>query len=186
MIRAVLMLLLVTLVPQSADGQSLAVSGRVSDDTGAVLPGVSVQLRTENSTEVARTVTNALGRYELQAQHRGTYQMRFSLINFGHVMRTVALDANRATNVDVVLPLALTAEVTVTARRTFRNLVEIENPAESLIGIADAASEGAVTARQLEGRPLSRQAEPATLTITISPVCRASPPLASKMSTHIP
>ena len=58
-----------------------------------------------------------------------------------------------------MLPLTLTAEVTVTGRRTFRNLAELENPAESLIGLADAASEGAVTARQLEGRPLSRPGE---------------------------
>ena len=80
-------------------------------------------------------------------------------MNFSHVTRAVAIDTDRAAVVDVVLPLALTAEVTVTGRRTFRNLAEVENPAESLIGIAGAASEGAVTAKQLEGRPLSRPGE---------------------------
>ena len=58
-----------------------------------------------------------------------------------------------------MLPLALTADVTVTGHRTFRNLADVENPSESLIGIADAASEGAVTAKQIEGRPLARPAE---------------------------
>jgi outer membrane receptor protein involved in Fe transport len=58
--------------------------------------------------------------------------------------------------VNAVLPLALTAEVTVTDHRTFRNLAEVENPAENLIGIADAASEGAVTAKAFENRPLLR------------------------------
>ena len=52
--RAALMLLVMVLVPQLALSQSLAVTGRVSDDTGAVLPGVSVQLRTETSTRGRR------------------------------------------------------------------------------------------------------------------------------------
>ena len=39
------------------------------------------------------------------------------------------------------------------------NLADVENPAESLIGIADAASEGAITARQLETRPVMRAGE---------------------------
>ena len=111
------------------------------------------------STEVARTITDALGRYELQTQHSGRHYVRFSLINFGNVTKPVTLGPDRAAVVDVVLPLALTAEVTVTGRRTFRNLAEVENPSQNLIGLADAASEGAVTARQLEGRPLSRPGE---------------------------
>ena len=110
-------------------------------------------------TEVARTITDALGRYELQTQHSGPHYVRFSLINFANVTRPVTLGPDRAAVVDVVLPLALTAEVTVTGRRTFRNLAEVENPSQNLIRLADAASEGAVTARQLEGRPLSRPAE---------------------------
>ena len=150
------LLLVVALVPRAVVGQSLGVSGRVSDETGAVLPGVLVQLRTATSTEVARTITDALGRYELQAQYSGRHDVRFSLINFSNVTKPVTLEPDRPAVIDVVLALALTAEVTVTGRRTFRNLAEVENPSQNLIGIADAASEGAVTARQLEGRPLSR------------------------------
>ena len=81
------------------------------------------------------------------------------MLNFTHVTKPVTLDASRPAVVDVVLTLALTADVTVTGHRTFRNLAEVENPSESLVGIADAASEGAVTARQIEGRPLGRPAE---------------------------
>src|SRR5690606_40234884 len=43
--------------------------------------------------------------------------------------------------------------------RTFRNLAEIENPAENLVGIASAGSEGAITARQLAVRPVNRATE---------------------------
>ena len=60
---------------------------------------------------------------------------------------------------DVVLALALNADVVVTAPGTFRNLADIENPAENLVGVAGAASQGAVTAEQLEVRPMRRPGE---------------------------
>jgi hypothetical protein len=41
----------------------------------------------------------------------------------------------------------------VTGARTFRNVADIENPAENLVGIAASSSQGAVTAAQLETRP---------------------------------
>jgi hypothetical protein len=157
--RVVVTLLLVTFAHRTVLAQSPEVTGQVSDHTGGVLPGVSVQLRSEGSNEIVEAVTDGLGRYKVHAVRPGRYQIRFSLLNFTHVTKRITLDASRSAVVDAVLTLALTADVTVTGRRTFRNLAEIENPFESLIGIADAASEGAVTARQIEGRPLGRPAE---------------------------
>ena len=61
--------------------------------------------------------------------------------------------------VDAVLTLSLTADVVVTGSRTFRNIAALENPAENLVGIASAASQGAITAAQLEARPVMRPAE---------------------------
>jgi TonB dependent receptor/Carboxypeptidase regulatory-like domain/TonB-dependent Receptor Plug Domain len=158
-VRAALISLLIAFVPRTAIGQSLAVSGRVTDDTGAVLPGVLVQLREEGSKPIATATTNNQGRYELRANQAGRYQVRFSLISFSSVLREVTPATNGTTDLDVVLSLALTAEVTVTGHRTFRNFAEVDDRSRSLIGIANAASEGAVTARQLEGRPLSRPGE---------------------------
>ncbi len=146
-------------VSRPAFGQSIGLTGRVTDDTGAALPGVSVQLRAPKTPPIAETVTDGRGRYALHTDVPGSYEVRFALINFTNLSRPVSLEAGRAATMDVVLPLSLTAEVTVTGRRTFRNLAEVENPAESLIGLADAASEGAVTAKQLEGRPLLRPGE---------------------------
>ena len=57
---------------------------------------------------------------------------------------------------DAVLHLSLSADVTVTGKRTFANLADVENPAENLVGIAQSASQGAITARQLDERPLMR------------------------------
>ena len=55
--------------------------------------------------------------------------------------------------------LSLSADVVVTGAGTFRNIADAADPAASLIGIAAAASQGAVTAAQLDGRPIMRAGE---------------------------
>ena len=148
--------------PRTTSGGSLA--GVVTDDSGSALPGVIVSVRGQDArrhglTPIAEASTDRDGRYRLADVPPGRYDVRFSLINFGTSTRTITIGSGRDATVDVVLPLALTAEVTVTGRRTFRNLADAPNPTENLIGLADAASEGAITARQLETRPLLRPGE---------------------------
>ncbi len=58
-----------------------------------------------------------------------------------------------------MLSLALTADVAVTGRSTFTNLADAENPAQNVVGIAQSASHGAITARQLDARPVMRTGE---------------------------
>jgi outer membrane cobalamin receptor len=130
----------------------------VSDATGAPLPGVSVLLHTPDARPLAETVTDVSGRYRLDAGPSRQYQLSFSLITFSRVTKTITVVADQ-TVVDAVLPLAFTADVTVTGRRTFRRLEEARDPERGLIGLAGAASEGAVTAKQLENRPLQRPGE---------------------------
>ena len=45
---------------------------------------------------------------------------------------------------------SLSADVTVTGESTFTNLAEAREPSQNLIGIARSASQGAITARQIE------------------------------------
>src|SRR5581483_4376456 len=125
------------------------------DVSGGVLPGVTVDVRRAATTRTA--VTDEQGSYRIDGLEGGRYQMAFSLINFATVRRDV--DVSASTRVDVVMPLALNADVTVTGKRTFANLADVENPAENLVGIAQSASQGAVTAKQLDERPLMRDGE---------------------------
>ena len=133
----------------------------MSDDTGAVLPGVSVQLRTENSTSIVDAVTDALGRYEVRAEQPGPHSIRFSLINFSqrHATGDARTRPCRAV-VDVVLPLALTADVTVTGapdvQKSCRGRESLGEPASASPTRRRRARSQPV---QLEGRPLSRPAE---------------------------
>ena len=131
------------------------VSGTVRDVSGGVLPGVTVDVRTATTSRVV--VTDSRGEYRIDVVESVRYQIVFSLINFATVRRDV--DVHASTHLDVVLPLALNADVTVTGKRTFANLADVDNPAENLVGIAQSASQGAITARQIEERPLMRDAE---------------------------
>ncbi len=71
----------------------------------------------------------------------------------------MAVAAGASVTVDVVLGLSLSADVVVTGKRSFVNLADADDPAQNLIGIAQSASQGAITARQLDVRPVMRAGE---------------------------
>src|SRR6185295_13689922 len=134
------------------------VAGRVTDETGGALPGVTVELRAAIGSPL-ETITSADGDYQFENVPSGTYQLSFTLINFASLTRRDVHVENGALRIDAVLHLSLNAEVTVTGKRTFANLADVQNPAENLVGVAQSASQGAITAQQLDVRPIMRQGE---------------------------
>jgi outer membrane receptor protein involved in Fe transport len=135
-----------------------SVSGTVRDQTGGALPGVSVEAH-DAAGAGKTTVTDASGTYQLELA-AGAHEVTFSLVNFAPVRRAVTLPSSGvAARIDIVLRFVLSADVTVTARQTFTNLADAENPAENLVGVAQSASQGAITSRQLEARPIMRSGE---------------------------
>jgi hypothetical protein len=138
--------------------QSASVVGTVRDDTGAALPGVRVLLR-GHAVPPQETETNRQGEYGFHAVPIGPAHLTFTLVNFGSSRSEVAVPSAGTLRVDAVLHLALSANVAVTGKRTFTNLAEAEDPARSLVGIAQSASQGAIIARQLETRPVMRAGE---------------------------
>ncbi len=155
----ILMLTALASTPSAAAAQGHgAVAGRVMDQTGAVLPGVSITLTTVGGREVLETLSDESGRYRFDAVDEGPADIVFRLINFGSVRRSLTVGTAGIT-ADVVLAVAASADIVITAPRTFRNLAEIDRPAENLVGVASAGSEGAITAAQLAVRPVNRAAE---------------------------
>jgi hypothetical protein len=147
------------LTPAAAFAQAGSVTGTVSDETGGVLPGVSVSLRPTGAAAAEETVTDGVGRYGFESVPAGPAELTFRLINFSTVRRSVTVAAGSTLTANAVLLVATSADIVITAPRTFRNLAEIENPAENLVGVAAAGSEGAITAAQLAVRPVNRAAE---------------------------
>ena len=134
-----------------------SVTGRVLDQTGASLPGVSIEL-VAGATELT-AVSDDAGAYRFERVPAGPSELTFRLLNFTVLRRTASIASGRAVAVDATLTLSLSADVVVTGTSTFRNVADVENPAENLVGIASAASQGAITAEQLDGRPLMRPGE---------------------------
>jgi len=146
------------LLASTAFAQTATVAGAVRDETGGALPGVTVELRSGTGSPQL-SVTDAAGTFRFEHVAAGHYQTVFTLINFASRRRELDVTASGTVRLDAVLHLSLSADVTVTGKRTFANLADVENPAEDLVGIAQSASQGAITARQLEERPLMRDAE---------------------------
>lgn len=144
------------LAPASAQTGGV-IAGRVVDETGGVLPGVTVDVQSE--TMLLTTVTDGEGRYRIDNVSAGPATVTFKLINFTMVRRDVSVSPAQPVTADAMLTISITADIVVTGTRTFRNIAELENPAENLVGVASAASQGAITARQLEARPIMRPAE---------------------------
>jgi hypothetical protein len=146
-------------LPSTAAAQGTgSLSGTVADETGGVLPGTSVTI-TPSGGKLLETVTDDVGRYRFENLPTGPAEISFRLINFSTLRRVVNITGDQNQTANAVLIVAASADIVITAPRTFRNLAEIENPAENLVGIASAGSEGAITAKQLEVRPVNRPTE---------------------------
>jgi mono/diheme cytochrome c family protein len=114
-----------------------SVSGTVADETGGVLPGVTVDI-TRGGEALTETVTDGTGRSQFDNVPAGAAELTFRLINFSTVRRNIMVAQTATLTADVQMLVATSADIVVTAPRTFRNLAEIDNPAENLVGVAAA------------------------------------------------
>jgi hypothetical protein len=74
-------------VPAVSSAQS-AIVGLLTDDSGGVLPGVTVEATSPVMIEGSKTtVTDNQGRYRFVEMRPGTYKLSFSLTGFGTVVR---------------------------------------------------------------------------------------------------
>ena len=133
-------------------------SGHVADETGGVLPGVSVTLQPAGAPTPLETVTDGEGRYRFDNVPAGPAEIDVPPDQLQRRPPRRSPWAGPET-ANAMMLVSASADITITAPRTFRNLAEIENPAENLVGVASAGSEGAITAAQLAVRPVNRAAE---------------------------
>jgi outer membrane receptor protein involved in Fe transport len=63
-------------------GSTAALTGRVADPTGAVLPGVTVTATSAATNQTRTTITTEDGSYTLSLLEPGTYRVRFTLPGF--------------------------------------------------------------------------------------------------------
>jgi hypothetical protein len=111
--------LLFATLPDGAGAQSgtSALQGRVTDEQGGVLPGVTVVLTSGATGAERETVTNESGSYRFTGVPPGTYDVRVELSGFRtSLVEAVDLQVDSTARADVVLSIgdiAETIEVTV-------------------------------------------------------------------------
>ena len=149
--------LVVALAASAAAQGAGRITGRVLDQTGGALPGVTVSLVTGGSELTA--MTDVEGVFRFDGVPDGRAELTYRLLNFSVLRRTMTVDSGTPATANATLTLALDADVIVTGTATFRNVADVPNPAENLVGTAASASQGAITAAQLEARPMQRAGE---------------------------
>jgi hypothetical protein len=146
--------------PAAGEQPAGSIAGRVTDESGASLPGVTVEATATAPGPKRLAVTDRSGAYELPNLPPGNYDVSFRLPNFATIRRSGnSLWSGSRLRIDAVLHLATTADVVVTAKRTFTNLADVADAGASLIGVASAAGQGTVSGSQLDERPILRPGE---------------------------
>ncbi len=103
------------------------IGGTVTDTTGGVLPGVTVEVRSPDIIEQVRTaVTDGNGLYLVVALEPGTYSVTYSLPGFGTLVREgIELSTGFTANIDVQLTVGDIAETITVSGAT--PVVDIQN-----------------------------------------------------------
>ncbi|MCY4601938.1 MAG: carboxypeptidase regulatory-like domain-containing protein [Acidobacteria bacterium] len=119
------LLALLLLLPGLAAAQEIG--GTVTDTTGGVLPGVTVEVRSPDIIEQVRTaVSDGNGQYLVVALEAGTYSVTYSLPGFGTLVREgIELSFGFTANIDVQLTVGDIAETITVSGAT--PVVDIQN-----------------------------------------------------------
>jgi Carboxypeptidase regulatory-like domain len=111
----VLLCLLVQAATAAAQ-QTGAIAGKVTDTSGAVLPGVTIEASANVLPTPRVTTSGANGEYRMPALPPGTYTVKFELTGMQTVSRQALVQLGQDTIADATLGVGvLTEAVTVTA-----------------------------------------------------------------------
>src|SRR5690349_3681218 len=100
--------------------------GKVTDDQGGVLPGVTVTLSGPAAMGTPTAISNEQGRYRFPAVNSGTYTLKFELAGFAPMVREgIVVPVRQTITVDAAMKLASLQEtVTVSGQSP---TVDVEN-----------------------------------------------------------
>ena len=141
---AVLALLLGPWGTSVVHAQDVAIDGTVTDATGLVLPGVTVEARSaETGDLVGSTVTDGAGVFAIGGLRPGRYDVRFTLPGFHEVVRAgVEAPAGAAVTLEVELAVELEEQVVVVGSRARPRSVTASPVPIDAIPFRDVASQG--------------------------------------------
>lgn len=126
-------LAIVLFVPATVMAQNASIAGLVTDSTGGVMPGVTVEASSPALIEKVRTsVSEGNGRYQIVDLQPGVYNVTFTLTGFSVVRRAgITLNAGFSASVNVELNAGGVEEtITVTGSSP---MVDVRNVAQTSV-----------------------------------------------------
>ncbi len=113
-------LLLLTAFGPAATAQTTAnISGTVRDQSGGVMPGVTVTVTNTSTNLVRSNVSGAEGRYAIPSLPPGRYELRAELLGFkSHLQRDLALTVGESLAINITLQVGTLEEVVDIAPNT--------------------------------------------------------------------
>jgi hypothetical protein len=144
--------------PLGAAPADRVIAGVVADQTGGLLPDAVVELRTPSGRLIQEARTARDGSFRFENPAGDTFVIEVSMAGFSRLRRSdVRVMSGSIVTLQLTLSLSLETDVTVTGKRAFdlRDLADGEN----LIGVAHSATQGVVSGRQIDQRPIMRAGE---------------------------
>ena len=136
-----LVLSIFLLLPTGAAAQAGSIAGEVAEETGGVLPGVTVEASSPALIEGVRTAfTDGSGRYGLEGLRPGTYTVTFTLPGFSTFIREgIEITTGFTANIDATMVVGAVEEtVTVSGASPVidvQNVVHQENISNETLDI---------------------------------------------------
>ena len=127
----------------------IQLSGTVVDASGAVIAGASVMVRSTDNTVQRLTQSDSNGFFSISELPAGSYRLVVS--NSGFETKQIPVTVGPAGGTS---PLSISLAVSAVS-----TTVEVQGREDSLIGIADSATQGTVGAKEIEDRPILRSGE---------------------------
>ena len=149
MASTVLMAMILTVAPARAQLSTAEINGRVSDSSGAVLPGATVTM-TQTATGLTRTVvTDASGAYLVSNLPTGPYRLEVSLQGFRSYVQTgLVLQVGASPTVNATLAIGAVEEaITVEAAAP---IVDVRSA-----GISSVVEQERIVELPLQGRQVT-------------------------------
>jgi hypothetical protein len=123
-------------------------SGTVVDSSGALVGGATVQIRSANGASLTPVRTDASGAFTFPKLSPGNYRLIVSDPGFETKEMPVTLGA------ETPAPLRISLAV-----GSVSTTVTVQGREDSLVGIAESATQGTVGALEIEDRPILRSGE---------------------------
>jgi outer membrane receptor protein involved in Fe transport len=134
----------------AANAQGITrLSGTVVDTSAASIAGATVQVRSANGTVQMTTQTDTNGSFIISGLSAGDYRLAVSKLGFETKEIPVTVGTTEAPG-----PLRISLAVS-----SVNTTINVQGREDSLIGIANSATQGTVGAAEIQDRPILRSGE---------------------------